>query len=255
MPRFATIIVILFFLGGVAYSAESALPSGFLYPIKIYANENVLRLLAVTDKKEAGFETKRVSRRLTEIEKLAETQKLTEPTLRKLQINFDESIAKFKEISQKVAEKSLSDASFVRSEMQSVLEAHDAVLKSIGTEKMLKGLSEDLNKELRKISDERRDSEEKTFEGKGVEAKSSAESELKAAEKEIADVKKLLDSKNGAKTGETADAEEILKTAIAHVAEGKAKFEVPAYADAFALFKRAEREAGSAKLILSSVEK
>jgi hypothetical protein len=253
------IVVGIFLLGGVSYSAESALPGDFLYPVKIYANEKTKGFIAVTDKMEAGFMVKSADHRLLEVEKLAEKNKLTKEALADLQNRFYENIKNFKEISQKMEEKDQKKASLVRSDMESVLDAHRELLKKkTGTNNAsygdnLKNLLVNMDKEFKNISEKRRFSEEKAVEGNATDAKSGEEDALRAAEKKIAEMQKILNSENGAR-GDVAGAKEKLKEAVAHLAEGKAKLDIPAYEDAFALFRRAEREAVSAKLIFNGTK-
>ncbi|MFA6566196.1 MAG: DUF5667 domain-containing protein, partial [Candidatus Paceibacterota bacterium] len=128
LPRFAIFVVAVFFLGGVSYSAESAIPGDFLYPVKIYANEKAGGIIAVTDKMEAGFLAKSAGRRLLEIEKLAEKNKLTKEKLADLQNRFYENIKNFKEISQRMEEKNQKNAALARGNMESVLDAHRELL-------------------------------------------------------------------------------------------------------------------------------
>jgi hypothetical protein len=193
-----------------------------------------------------------------EVEKLAEKNKLTKEALADLQNRFYKNVKNFKEISQKMEEKDQKKASLVRSDMESVLDAHRELLKKIGTNSAsygdnLKNLLVNLDKELKNISEKRRFSEEKALEGTVDDAKSGEEDALRSAEKKIAEMQKLLNSENGAK-GDTTKAKEKLKEAVAHLAEGKAKLDIPAYEDAFALFRRAEREAVSAKLIFNGTK-
>jgi hypothetical protein len=249
------IIVALSLIGGVAYSAESTLPGSFLYPVKIHVNEPAVGLFSVTNALKAGFDIRSVSRRLVEVEKLSETNKMTNPVLADLGGRFEKNIAEFKEISSKIEAKDPAQSVSVRSDMQSTLEAHNELLKKIDVKESsfresYRRLLEKLNGELITISDERRASEEKTFVGDGSEAKVAVEKILKVAETKIDDVEKFLESEKEKKRADLTEAEETLKVARAHIAEGKAKFDIPAYGDAFALFKRAEREAVSAKTLV-----
>lgn len=249
------ILIVLFFGGGISYFAESSLPGEFLYPIKIYVNENVGEAISITDNMKAGFEIRSASRRLAEIEKLAEKNKLTEKILTDSHTRFSENLARFKKISLKLEEKSKGDVSLVRSDMQSSLEAHRELLLKIQekNESSFAGFGEFMRyfkEELAGVSEARRSSEEKVLEGEDTDVKSDAEESLAATERKIEETAKILNEEKKKRGGSVLIAEEKLKEAIAHLAEGKAKLEIPAYADAFALFKRAEREAASAKTIL-----
>jgi prefoldin subunit 5 len=250
-----SILIVLFFGGGISYFAESSLPDEFLYPIKIYVNENAEEAISVTDGMKADFEIQSASRRLAEIEKLAEKNKLTEKILENSRTHFSENLTRFKKISLKMEEKGKGDVSSVRSDMQSSLEAHRELLLKIQKEKkpLFAEFGEFIhyfNEELANISESRRSSEERVLEGEGVDVKSDTEESLAVLERKIEETAKILNEEKKKRRGSVLAAEEKLKEAIAHLAEGKAKLEIPAYADAFALFKRAEREAVSARTLI-----
>lgn len=256
MPRFAIFIVILFFLGGVAYSAEGSIPGDFLYSVKILVNENIEKAVAVTDKSRAELEATLASHRLLEIEKLAARNKLTTGTLKELHARFDENIKKFKEITLKIEARDATGVTEIRSDLEVTLTLHRDLFAKIqdiknseGIEKMLVEISE----ERQVISETRMKLEEKEFDERN--AKASAESALISAQTKVDEVQKYLESKKGIKDRNLlVEANERLKAAIGAIAEGKAKLEVPAYADAFALFKKAEREALSVKLYMLTGE-
>jgi hypothetical protein len=235
--------------------AANALPSDMLYQAKIHVNENIESFFSIADKGNAGFEARLASRRLGEVEKLAEKKGLTPAILENALVRFNNNMRSFRKISLRIEEKDQSAYSETLARLESSLDAHKELLKKIENknayEKKLNELLEAVKKELLWVSAERRSSEENSFGKDGTEGKSEMEGSLESSEERIAEAKKIVDSKKKDPKFNIAEAEEKLKEAIAHLAEGKAKLEIPEYADAFALFKRAEREAASAKMMAS----
>ncbi|MBI2121040.1 MAG: hypothetical protein HYT94_05450 [Parcubacteria group bacterium] len=83
----------------------------------------------------------------------------------------------------------------------------------------------------------------------------SAEGALRAAENKLSEAQRFFESKKDRLSASAqAEVKARLDLSGASVAEGKAKVEAKAYADAFALFKKAAREAQSAKLLVSAYQ-
>src|SRR3989338_10438953 len=66
----------LVLVGGTVLTAEASLPGDVLYPVKIHVNENVRGALLFTDESRAGWEARRMERRLDELVLLAEGNRL-----------------------------------------------------------------------------------------------------------------------------------------------------------------------------------
>jgi hypothetical protein len=257
----AVVIVGLFFLGGVSYSAESALPGDFLYFVKIQLNEVVQNKIAVTDKAKARFESRIASRRFLEIEKLAGENKLTTETLGDLHRRLDNNIKNFMEICLRIEKKDPKLATKIRSDFEVALAMYGDLLDKIqGTkvvsQKEMAELITEIEQSRRDVSNSRMRLEEKEFGTEGPDEKTSVERALLSAQNKIDQVEMFMKSKRSVKNAVVfAEADSRLKSAIGALAEGKAKLEVPAYADAFALFKKAEREALAVELFIENGEK
>lgn len=86
---FASLIIVGVLGGTMSVAAEKALPGQLLYPIKIYVNENVSRLLITTSLPAvAEFETNLVEKRLVEAERLSEVAELTDVQKQQLEESF-----------------------------------------------------------------------------------------------------------------------------------------------------------------------
>lgn len=76
-PAFAAVFAVLMIGSGTSYAAENALPGDVLYPIKTVVNEGVRAAIAVSPTAQVEWQTERVSRRLSEVQVLAEKDALT----------------------------------------------------------------------------------------------------------------------------------------------------------------------------------
>ncbi len=249
------IIIALLLGGGTSFAAENALPGDVLYPIKIYVNENVQELAAVSDKAEAKVQAHLAERRLEEAEKLAVGGKLTAETSADIKARFEKHLEKSKERRMKVQEKSDAEAvADISSDIEVSLGIHQNLLMNIEDAKpemrgFVGGLLDGIRLHLRDASEDRANIEAKIFAGAGGGTEASAQGTMKAAQNKIDEVKKYIENRKGKLSLEIyAEAGAKIKTAEAAMAEGKAKIEAKAYADAFALFKKAAREAQSAQL-------
>lgn len=246
------IIIALLLGGGTSFAAENALPGDVLYPIKIHVNENVQELAAVSDEAEAKVQAHLAERRLEEAEKLAAEGRLNTEISADLNTRFEEHSQKSKEHRGKVEKE--DNAASISSDIEISLGTHQKLLEGVGDEKpemkgFLGGILEGVGLHLKDASNDRLEIEAKVFAGMGSDVKASAEGALKAAQNKIDEVTKFLESKKASMSAHVqAETSAHLKEANAAVAEGKAKIEAQAYGDAFALFKKAAREAQEAKV-------
>lgn len=249
-------IIIALLLGGeTSFAAEGALPGDVLYPIKIHVNENVQELVAVSDEAEAKVQAKFATRRLEEAEKLAVSGRLNAKTSADLRALFQDHSEKSKKHQTKVKERNnANEAANVSSDIEVSLGMHTKLIQNIEDNKpemkeFLDGILDDVGRRVKEAGDDRLNIETKVFADMGSDTKASAEGAMNAAQNKIDEVKKFIEArKDTLSANAQAEVDARLKAAIAAMAEGKAKIEAKAYADAFALFKKAAREAQSAKL-------
>jgi hypothetical protein len=252
------IIIALLLGGGTSFAAEGALPGDVLYPIKIHINENIQELVAVSDEAEAKVQMKLAGHRLEEAEKLAFEGNLTVETSADLKARFEEHSEKSKEHRLKVGD--VDTAANISSDTEAFLGVHGRLIEDIGDAKpemkgIIGGLLDGVHLYFKDASEDREDVDAKVFAGMEGDTRASAEGTMKAAQNKIDEVKKFIDArKNTLSTSAQTEANAYLKAADAAVAEGKAKMAAQAHADAFALFKKAAREAQAAKLFVITVE-
>lgn len=253
------IIIALMLGGGTSFAAENALPGDVLYPIKIHVNENVQELVAVSDEAGAKVQAKLATRRLEEAEKLAVNGRLNAETSADLKARFEDHSEKSKEHHAKVKEGNNADAAAnISSDTEVSLGTHEKLLEDIEDAKpemkgFLEGILGGVQLHLKEAGDDRLDIEAKVFANGGSDAKAAAEGTLNAAQNKIDEVKKFIESRKDTLSASVqAEVGVHVKAADAAMAEGKAKIEAQAYADAFALFKKAAREAQTAQLFATT---
>lgn len=248
------IIIALLLGGGTSFAAENALPGDILYPIKIHVNENVQELAAVSDEAEAKVQAKLAMRRLEEAEKLAAKGWLNAKTSVNLKNRFEEYSKNSKEHQAKLEKDDANAAANISSDIEVSLGMHKKRLEDIEdtkpeAEDFLKEILEEVKHHLKESGDDRLEIEAKVFEEEGSDAQKSIDEVLSSAQNKIDEVRKFVDSKkNTVSVNASGEVDVYLKAAVATIAEGKAKIKAKADADAFALFKKATREAQTAKL-------
>lgn len=115
--------------GSVSFAAENTVPGDALFPVKVYVNENVRSVIAVTPKAKAEWDVRLVERRLEEVEKLAvakdvkpEEQNIAQSNLERYSERMVRSIAKLDD-----GEDS-EDAIVVAGNLAGMLREHEEIL-------------------------------------------------------------------------------------------------------------------------------
>ena len=129
----AALLVLLVSTGGVASAAESARPGDPLYVVKLRVTEPARTALIFDREKKTAFKLERADRRLKEVALVAATENPDPETTALIADSLADNIA---EVSEDVATLSRSadtsdEAHEANSDLQSVLEAHGRVLRTI----------------------------------------------------------------------------------------------------------------------------
>ncbi len=126
-------LVALVLIGGTTtYAAQGSLPGGVLYPVKIYVNENVQEVLAVSDVAKVSFHTSVAQERLKEAEALANEGKLDAQVATEIETNFNEHVAKAENIATTLEENDIASGVNARVTLDSSLAVHGTILARIG---------------------------------------------------------------------------------------------------------------------------
>jgi hypothetical protein len=253
------IIIALLLGGGTSFAAENALPGDALYTIKINVNEKAQELVALSSEADAKVQAKLAGRRLEEAEKLAINGKLNAETSTELRASFEEHSRKLKEHQEKLKEDAKNEELManINADTEVSLGTHQKLLEDIEDSRpemkdFIGEILDGVHLRLGEAENDRQEIEAKAFVGTGSDVKESTEGVMKAAQNKIDEVKKFVDSKKDVlSAGMKAEFDTQMKVADWSIVEGKVKLEAQAYADAFALFKKAMREAQSAKLFVT----
>ncbi len=130
----AALLLLLSGATGVSYLAEGAVPGDALYPIKVRVNEELLGVLAFDDESRAAWEMRRVERRLQEATTLAYRQRLSPEVNKEVVRQIEAQVARAAEATDALAKTDPVEAADTSSQLESVLEAHEAVLVSLAVE-------------------------------------------------------------------------------------------------------------------------
>lgn len=263
MPVFAVVTVLVLVSGGTSLAAESALPGDFLYPVKVNLNEKVQGAVAISTESEAKLAARLAERRLEEAAELAARGGLTAEAQAEIESRLEGHIARFEKQAVKLAgEGKATTAAEISSSLEASLNAHGQVIASTETEGegkavvQTKPLLTAIQVTLGTVQKTRVGAEAQVSASAKADVRPAAEGKLKAATNKIAEVRGVIErTESSVSASTTAEAEARLRLAEEAVAEGRAKLEAEAFAEAFMSFDRAHRLAQEAKLLVTSAEK
>lgn len=258
-PMPIAIIIALLIGGGVSAAAQNSLPGDALFPIKVSVNEKIQGFLAISDEAEAKLQTKLAEKRLEEAEKLATEDDFKEDVRVRLEENFEKHADKVRVKIAELEAKNTPKALEIASNLENSLNVHARILKNLETNldgnvrPELKKLEMTVEAKKNKINDERDDKENKFKREAGPAVQAAAEGKLEAVENKLAEVRKFIDRHNADLDADAkAKVEARLSLAQDMLAQGKAKMEAKAYAEAFLLFQKAHRMLQEVKLLLTA---
>lgn len=128
----SVLLLVLLVGGGVSVVAEKSLPGEPLYQVKTSVNENVLGLFAFTPQSKAQLHTELVVRRLEEVEKLAISGKLDATTTAAAEVKIEGNLAVIKDsVKQLESDNNSVAAAETSSKAESTLKVHEAILDTL----------------------------------------------------------------------------------------------------------------------------
>lgn len=108
-PLAAVLMVLFFISGGTALAAESSLPGDFLYAVKTKVTEPLTRLTKVSPQAKATFALALADKRIEEMQKLTEENRLTETGAEENFALFEMHMQQYAQYEQDTPNISLSD--------------------------------------------------------------------------------------------------------------------------------------------------
>lgn len=268
MPIVAIVaVIVLIGGGGTSLAAESSLPGDFLYPVKVNVNEEVRGTLALSDEAKARLEASLAERRLQEAAELAAKSRLTAEAQTEIESRFKAHIDKFETRANKLtAEGKANAAAEISSNLVASLQAHGQILDSFeaeaareenrGVRVKVQPLVTAVRVGLGTVEGVRMNAETQVSSGAKADVEAAAEGKLKAAENKISEVRSLIERTKGSLSASTtALANTKLELAEKAIAEGKAKLEAAAFAEAFASFDEAHRLAQEVQILINGSQK
>ncbi len=128
MPAFATLAV-LFTFSGFAFAAEGAAPGDMLYPFKRHVNENVLGVLAWSQRGKAEYDIALAKRRLKETAALAIQDKLDPDSHARLTNEFILHVHSAMTRIADLEERDPETAPYVVADLHNIVATHNTVLQ------------------------------------------------------------------------------------------------------------------------------
>jgi len=128
----AVCLILLMLSGGTLYASETALPGDLLYPIKINIMEPAGDILAVSLSDKTKREVEKVSRRLSEAEKLASEGRLSSNNVQVIKKQLDAQTDKFNRLTTGLAKTvSLEEIADIHSNFEAQITAHAHILQEV----------------------------------------------------------------------------------------------------------------------------
>lgn len=258
MPIF--LMLALLISGGLSASAENALPTDVLYPVKTHINERVRGWLAVSHESEADWQAQLMGRRLNEAEKLASEGILDADTQAELESDFQTHAEKAEK---NIALGDVRAGAEINSKIESSLDAHEKILDELRTRGKNKieisPLLLKVKTHAERASNGRNNLEQKLNNEANIQAnvraniEVAADNKLNEAQNKIDQTRELInDLKRSTDNEAIVEAQTQLRLADQVIYDGKMKMEAKEYGQAFILFQKAHRIAQEAKLILKA---
>ena len=259
MPIILALAVL--FTGGASLAAESSLPGGLLYPVKVGVNERVGAMLAFSTEAKAEYESMLAIRRTEEMSQLVEKGEVSAVASESLQADFEIRASNFHERLAKLeADGKLGAAIEASSDFQARLASRlsvfaNRVAATAGSvnAQALTAFSATIESERSRLAGARARLESDFAASASAEAQSEAEARLRAAESKIAETSALIESRASAVSVETfTSAQGRVDVAESQMVEAKARLEAAAYGEAFVLFNRAFFTAVEAEALITN---
>lgn len=219
----ALVLIILVVVGGtgVSYASTDALPGDKLYPIKVNVNEKIEETLALGAEAKVHVQTQKVERRLTEAQKLADTNKLSVENKKIVKAHLEKNVAEMtKTIVDLSHDGKIEAALDVTSKITPVLEAHKevfvekdnldstqakmAVMADSMTEEDSESLLDTVNAAIKKVEE----AEETVINSATDDMSVAAEVTQKNTEEAIKKIEGIKKEKEGVDVSNTSNAEE-----------------------------------------------
>ncbi len=238
--------------GGVSVAAEQALPGDALYQVKVGINEPVRAALALSAEAKADVEARFAEKRVAEMEKLAQAGRFSEEKLTIVQARFDEHVEKMSErIARFEEEGKVEIAARLSSKLESRLMAHEKIVAELEArgdkleEKIMDRLEkfqQHLQRRVDALAEKRLDAERSLSTSGRPEAEAAAERAKTQAQKQLVEVKALLERVNTELRPElvTRASEQIEKAEKLFV-EGERLLAAGEFGKAFATFHQSFR--------------
>jgi len=271
-PQYVSIaLLVILVAGGVSAAAEKALPGEPLYQVKTSVNENVLSLFAFTPQSKAQLHTELAVRRLEEVEKLAISGKLDASTTAQAEVKIDGNLAVIKDsVKQLENDNNSVAAADTSSKAESSLKVHEAILDTLADgNTSVQDVATKVGIQATALSLDRAGMDSRN--GSTTLSIDVLLNQQKVAQAAIAEVQAAIASSTAtstvtielptssatstqATTTVTSDAvnqaQEKLKYASDLLAQGAQKLDVQNYGEALVLFKKSEKIALEAGLII-----
>jgi tetratricopeptide (TPR) repeat protein len=246
-------LLVIFLAGGtsVAQSAESTLPGQLLYDVKINLTEEVRASFSSSAEDRAVWDIERVTRRLEEVERLANQANVSTNVISKLDKRFRHAVERAEKSIAKLDAQGLHyTAAYLSSNLEASLQAHEQILAALNNQTS-SSVFATVHAKSKASTEVRAQHETDLSTNSSPDNEHAATGRLGATQNKLAEVRKLIENKKDELGAEaTAEAEAKLHVAQTVMTDGQAKLAAGEFAEAFRLFQEAHRIARQAKTLM-----
>jgi hypothetical protein len=251
------VLAVTLAVAGVSFAAEDAIPGDMLYPVKVSVNEEVRAALTPTAEAKAAWDAARAERRLHEAAQLVAEARFDDAAKARIEDAFFEHAERVKDrIAEFEADENIAAAADVATDFETSLSAHQAILARLSASADIDARA-NISDFIHEITEEKRVAEEKRaafdvtiHEGRDAAVRQAAASRMRAAERRIGNVKKLLQKNRGALGNAEVGLMAQLDSAQAAYVKAKTDYDAGESANALILFQTAQRIAQESGLLI-----
>lgn len=246
---FGSIALVLVTGGGVSLAAEGALPGDLLYPVKVRVNEEVRAAVLVSSEAKAGWEARRLERRLEEAESLAVAKVFDRDVRERVEVELEKHSQNVgNRIVALEAEGKVEAAAKLNSTMESSFRAHERILVGIASSTP-KEENDDLSPFIVRVQEKKRgatqarsQAEARVATGADASLQAAASERLSIVTKKIDEFERALEKKKSALDPKLyLQIKARLDAAKKAALTGKGHLDAGAAAKAFASLQQAHR--------------
>jgi hypothetical protein len=258
----AAVAIVIVMGGGIALAANTALPGGVLYPLKLHVNEKVLSWLATSNEEKAQLHITLAKRRLEEVEAVVTQGPLNEKAAAQAKASFNMQVSQAEDSIKAIGEDKAETSTSLNAGFESLLRAHVQIIGNLVAKDdghnvaVAKNFQENVHDRIDSVVKATNEDQEKIFAYKSSNLYSYATSKRTDAQNKIAETSYFVArEKNTISQDAYGAALANIAAGGSLIAQGQQKMNQQDYRGAVRLFQRAINIAAETQIGVLTNEK